>query len=329
METKKIISVDMLRGLASLSVAWFHFTHGNPGFLPDDWLKSTGNWGWLGVEIFFVISGFIIPYSLWKNNFVFKNHWYKFILKRIARIDPPYFISMILSLSLWYLSTFIPEFKGTSLEFDWLQISAHFGYLIDFMGLNWIQPIYWSLAIEFQYYLFICLIIPFLLNKNIWIVRLSLVLLLISPFAIENRIVVFYWMGLFVLGISSFLFFIKKMKIPELILFQILSSAVCWKIIGFPEMIAGLLAVLFILLVNIKPIRPLIFLGSLSYSLYLVHIPVGGKIINLFSRFSGTLFFQVMGLFSALTISLLVGWLFYKYIELPSQELASKIRYKK
>ncbi len=319
----------MLRGLASLSVAWFHFTHGNPGFLPYGWLKSTGDWGWLGVEVFFVISGFIIPYSLWKNNFIFKNHWHKFILKRIARIDPPYFISMILSFSLWYLSTFIPGFQGTSVVIDWAQITAHFGYLIDFLGMNWIQPIYWSLAIEFQYYLFICLIIPFLLNKNKWVVRLSLILLLASPFIFDSRIVVFYWMGLFVLGISAFLYFIEKISAPELIIFQVISAFVSWKIIGLPEMIAGLLAVLFILLVNVKPIRPLIFLGSISYSLYLVHIPVGGKVINLFTRFSDNLFIQITGLITALLVSLVFGWLFYKYVEKPSQELASKIRYKK
>ncbi len=52
--------LDALRGLAALSVAFFHFTNAmNPTIF-----QQIANLGWLGVEVFFVITGFIIPYSL-------------------------------------------------------------------------------------------------------------------------------------------------------------------------------------------------------------------------------------------------------------------------
>jgi peptidoglycan/LPS O-acetylase OafA/YrhL len=54
----RIEILDGLRGFAALWVAWFHFTHGSGLFQAGPVLAS-GNYGWLGVEIFFAISGFV------------------------------------------------------------------------------------------------------------------------------------------------------------------------------------------------------------------------------------------------------------------------------
>jgi hypothetical protein len=56
-QSQRIETVDALRGVAALSVAWYHFTHGNLTFLRDGRLKSSGAYGWLGLEMFFVLSG--------------------------------------------------------------------------------------------------------------------------------------------------------------------------------------------------------------------------------------------------------------------------------
>jgi peptidoglycan/LPS O-acetylase OafA/YrhL len=70
--------IEVLRGLAAFSVMWFHFTNGNQDFLQEGWLELSGKYGWLGVEVFFVISGFIIPYSLWRSQYTVKHHWFIF-----------------------------------------------------------------------------------------------------------------------------------------------------------------------------------------------------------------------------------------------------------
>lgn len=54
MATEKFHHLDALRGLASLAVCWFHLTLSEA--LPA-WLRLSGAYGWLGVEVFFVISG--------------------------------------------------------------------------------------------------------------------------------------------------------------------------------------------------------------------------------------------------------------------------------
>ena len=57
---ERLQAVEYTRGLAAFMVMWFHFTVR----LPDGVLRTSGLYGYLGVEVFFVISGFIIPYAM-------------------------------------------------------------------------------------------------------------------------------------------------------------------------------------------------------------------------------------------------------------------------
>ena len=325
-ERQNVESIDILRGLASISVAFYHVSCGNINFMSDNLFKSIVSWGWLGVEVFFVISGFIIPYSLWKSNFILSEHWYKFISKRVIRIDPPYFISIILTIGLWYLSSLSPGFKGISPDINFGQIAAHIGYVVDFIGSSWIQPVYWTLAIEFQYYLLIMLVVGFLISNN-WTRRFVLLLLIFSPFLVSGKYIVFHWFALFSLGISAFLFSAQKINFPEFLLFTLLGLIICAFEMGIPETIAGLISVIFILKIKKKFIEPFHFLGKISYSLYLIHIPIGGRIINICVRFADDFYLQLLGIFCALSCSLIFGWLFYEYVEKPSKQLSSRLTY--
>ena len=75
--------LDMLRGSASFAVCWYHMTNGNDS-LPPSLLKSSGGYSWVGVEIFFVISGFVIPYSLSRSGYQITDCG-RFLIKRIVR----------------------------------------------------------------------------------------------------------------------------------------------------------------------------------------------------------------------------------------------------
>ena len=84
-------AVQALRGIASLAVCWFHLTTGN-GLFKGSVLGQSGAYGWLGVEAFFVISGFIIPYTMLAGGYRPSN-FLAFLAKRIVRVDPPYIVS--------------------------------------------------------------------------------------------------------------------------------------------------------------------------------------------------------------------------------------------
>ena len=103
--------MDALRGVAALSVTWFHFTHGNETFLRDGLLKSSGTFGWLGLFTFFVLSGFVIPYALHRAAFQLPQLG-RFLLKRIVRLDPPYFATVVVVLVLFMFPSGLRGFRG-------------------------------------------------------------------------------------------------------------------------------------------------------------------------------------------------------------------------
>ena len=70
--------------------------------------------------------------------------------------------------------------------------------------------------------------------------------------------------------------------------------------------------------------RQLMAVGTISYSLYLIHVPIGGRVINLFSRFQpNTWQWLVISLLAGL-ISLVAAWVFYRLVEVPSQKLSRR-----
>jgi peptidoglycan/LPS O-acetylase OafA/YrhL len=160
--TDRIESAEILRGLAAFAVAWFHFTCGNRAFLSEGsllWLS--GSRGYLGVHLFFVISGFVIPYSLSRRKYAFPDDALAFFVRRLVRLEPAYLCSIVLTVGLWALSAMIPGSEAvlpplTIFRSMVLQIA----YLAPWSHVPWILPVYWSLAIEIQYYLFMIVMSP-------------------------------------------------------------------------------------------------------------------------------------------------------------------------
>src|SRR5262245_40692514 len=122
--------LDLLRGLAVLAVTWFHFTNCTE-LVKTDWLRASGTHGWLGVEVFFVISVFVIPYSMYCGGYRPKQDFGRFLAKRVVRLEPPYLVSLLLVIALMYLAAFAglsrkePELSGN-------QLLLHLGYLNTF-----------------------------------------------------------------------------------------------------------------------------------------------------------------------------------------------------
>ena len=332
--SSRIATVDALRGIASFSVAWFHFTHGNPDFLPAGLLKSSGEYGWLGVEMFFVISGFVIPYALYKAQYELPQYG-RFLAKRIIRLDPPYIVDICLILALAYIVPLAPMFHGPPPNYTLAQLLGHLGYANTLIGKPWINPVFWSLGLEFQYYLLVGLIFPLLVSSN-RLIRWALIvaLLLPGPF-IPRSSLIFAWLPLFVAGILTFQ---KKVGLLSNRVFAA-GLAVVFSIVwfegrlgiaalGFPAAIVMLLTVLAIAFLTLRSSR-LTWLGGISYSLYLVHCPIGGKVVNLGARHAHGLYSEITVLIFAATASILAAYLLYRAVELPSQRLSSKISYKR
>lgn len=322
--SSRLNNIHALRGIASLWVCWFHLTRGSKAYPTWEPLRATGINGWLGVEMFFVISGFIIPYVLYRSRYKlcqFKT----FALKRLVRLEPPYLVSIGLILVLNFASTLSPLYRGLPFTIDSTQLAWHLGYLIPFTSYKWINDVYWTLAIEFQYYLLLGLLFPLLLKRKS--VDMAVALSLAgAAFVIGTDKVVLHWFFLFALGFVAFKYYAGLSGKFTTAILSVAAFAGCWYTLGSYAAYAGLFASVFILFC--KHHNPVLeFLGNISYSLYLIHVPTGGRVINLGSRFASSEIAQVGVVVAALAVSIVAAWLLYRFVEKPAQEWAARVRY--
>ncbi|WP_028669044.1 acyltransferase family protein [Runella zeae] len=148
---KKIDSLVLLRAIAVVLVVFCHLGHP----LEDDGLfglffELMHNYGKYGVHIFFVVSGFIIPYSMYKSHYTL-NNYFKFLYKRLIRLHPPYLFALLLTLIISFFS-----YKLRHLNFPETLKSVFFSFFYFHVPAD--NPVFWTLAVEAQYYLLIGII---------------------------------------------------------------------------------------------------------------------------------------------------------------------------
>lgn len=324
----KIGVIEFLRGIAAIFVCLFHFgkssEYGSLKIITSSfYFKDFFSFGWVGVEMFFVISGFIIPYSMLKSNYKIKN-FFKFLIKRILRIEPPYIISIILVLTLGVLSSLSIQFKGQPQQINFAQIISHFFYLTEHLKFKWLLPVYWTLEIEFHFYILIALFLP-LIWKTKFSFIVAIFLLCLSQFLIPFTI--FKFSSYFAIGLIALGNNLEKNTKRES--FLLLFLVLIWLIYleqPLVMIVASFLTAFAIMFVNIQS-KYVDFFGQISFSLYLIHVPIGGRVINFLSRYVKTEVDFLLTLIIAFLITVGFSWLFNKIIEKPSQNLSRKIKY--
>ena len=323
--------INLLRALSVLAVVFYHI---DKNLLPG---------GWLGVDIFFFISGYLISnkiiVELNNNKFKFKN----FYLKRIKRIIPPVFSTIIFSLPFAFV--LLPP-KELFLYLSSIQSTVLFYSNIFFQNLDFYNspsskffPMLhmWSLSIEEQFYIvfpvFIFIIFRYKKNKTLEILGLFVISSVILNF-IDYGNATFYQLQFriweFLFGIL-FMLLEKKIKLSigtkYLGLFIILFSLVLFDdgmINQFYTKAICLIGVFFYLakskedvfLNKLKNNKALQQIGLISFSLYLLHQP-----IFVFYRIYDE---RVTNLSEAIYLLLILAlflfsYLNWKFVELPFQ----------
>src|SRR6266568_3937548 len=143
----RISIIEAMRGIAAISVALFHFSVQLEGTA-----RELFAYGWVGVDVFFVISGFVIPLSLSGRGYSVRQ-FPQFMLRRMVRLEPPYLASVVLVLGVWYLAALTPGLGGPRPDYSWPQIASHVLYAIPLTQYTWLSQAYWSLAYEFVFYI--------------------------------------------------------------------------------------------------------------------------------------------------------------------------------
>lgn len=320
---------------------WYHFTWTGPLLDHVDGvaavIKASGSGGWLGVEVFFVISGFVLPYAMWRGRYRLRDYG-RFLVKRLIRLEPPYLVALMLTIGLWIASAATPWFAGEPFVFEWPHFLVHFAYLNAFFDYAWYNSVFWTLAIEFQFYLVIALLFPLVVHPRLTI-RIALPIALAAVALIPTRSsLVFYYLTLFALGISTAQYYVgvmpRKAYVPIFVVLAIASLAT----LTVHQAVVGIGTAAFIAVFaragessavgRLFAWRPLVWMGMISYSVYLLHLPIGGRVVNIGARLTDGLVGQIGVLAVALLVSVAASYAMYKLVEWPSQRLSSSVRYK-
>lgn len=153
--------LDGLRGAAILLVVGYHALYTNPAHgLIARLIGYVITAGWMGVPIFFVLSGFLISFPFFKGRLENPQFWWQrgYAWRRLAKILPPFYLSLLLSI--------LPCFwthDWSNLDYAWKWATG----LANFIETpTTFSPFYWSLIIESHFYILLPLLFWLLRGRD-------------------------------------------------------------------------------------------------------------------------------------------------------------------
>ena len=330
--------IDGLRAVAVLAVVLFHF--GVPGF----------SGGFVGVDVFFVISGYLITSIIWRQREAGRFSFVEFWARRARRILPALFVLLAAVLVAgWFLMA--PkdyEELGRSVRYQVMFVSnllfmRQEGY---FDAASDLKPLLhtWSLAVEEQFYIVFPLILTLLSSRfRHW--RMALFSLLLISFGLSVWAVAHH---------PEKAFFLLPMRAWELLAGAMLAiaperkkrltqtAAQCFSLLGLALILvavfgydkstpfpgaAALLPVLGVVALiwanehrstwvgQFLSTRLMVGLGLISYSWYLWHWPV-----FVFGSYASVDDFSPALTAALIALTLILGYLSWRFVETPFRE---------
>jgi peptidoglycan/LPS O-acetylase OafA/YrhL len=201
------------------------------------------------------------------------------------------------------------------------------GYINAFLGYSWINPVYWTLALEFQFYVLVALSYFLIASSDQRINCASALGLAALSFLPISGEFVLHFMVLFTFGIVTFQQCVRLIGRKIFYIQMLILSVISVASLGFIITCIGILTSFFIAFVRFNVPRLMSFFGMISYSIYLVHIPIGGKVINLGKRFAHTLPTQILVLLCAFAVTIASAYMLYFWIERPAKIWSSSLKY--
>jgi peptidoglycan/LPS O-acetylase OafA/YrhL len=326
-------------------------------------------WGYLGVHVFFVISGFVIALSVGREK-VDLRYVGRFIARRSLRLDPPYWVTIALTVLMLYVFNTFMRRHDTPIP-TVPDVLANLTYTTGVLHRKAVLPVLWTLCLEVQFYL---LLIGMLFFDQLgrgpgrraigwigaslfWLVTASSVAVIGGYWNTQAgtwQIAIGTWQHTWVRGwlpsIEGWFFLDWK-------LFA-LGAVLCWTmtrrmnpawLIGYAAVLGyvsyqtgdvqvwtGLGAAAAVLIAaGVGRLhhgvggRPVLFMGTVSYSVYLMHALVGPQVLGYGAAWFGrSIYVAVPLVFAGIAVSFWVAWLMHRYVERPGIEVGKMLRHK-
>lgn len=346
MYKSRLYQIDLLRFIAAFSVMLYHYTfrgyYGSENFTTINFpfLENFTKYGYLGVDLFFIISGFVITLSISNSNAI------EFIKSRIIRLYPSYWICVILTTIITLF--FINYNLITTKQFLWNMTMLN-GYI----NIPYIDGAYWSLFVEIKFYVIIFLILSNKFTKKqidtFIVIWLAITFFETFPlFKMPNIYVANLIKNQLILDYSAYFiagFYFYKIHINDKKWFSFTMIIICYSIsiynaiertirleknynIDFSSFNIALIITLFYLiffLIASKKVEQLNLRkwerwGLLTYPLYLIHQNIGYYLLNILKPLN-----KYISLIIVCFLMIFISFLIHKFFEVKIARNLKKV----
>ncbi len=291
--------LDLSRFIAAIMVVFYHYTfngilNGKISSITQlPTISGVTKYGFLGVELFFMISGYVILISAKKGSPL------AFAKSRATRLYPAYWAGLILT------SCFASVLGGEMMGVDLKTVIINLSMLQSFIGVEHVDGVYWTLVYEIKFY---AIVFAALLFSNIFTIERFILAwaLLIDVFAYFGLNAPSFLGGYFAYFIAGALLSIySSTKSKGVLILIALSMYPCMKHTLFittglaakttinynPIVICSIIAIYFVLffLQGITSLRKLTIpksylMGALTYPIYLIHAHIGYMLMSRYAN---------------------------------------------
>lgn len=343
-------AIDGLRGVAAMGVVLYHLSANLSQELSHvlpDFIRIVFSYGYLGVPVFFVISGLVISLSIGDKQ-VTKAYATKFIVRRSVRLDPTYWAAIFFGIALLIAKNKMSSVQEPLPSFS--NILAHMFYLQDLLQVSpLISVVFWTLCLEIQFYLFYLFSLGFsqkiMSKRNPYLFHVAIIVLLgMVSIALDRNMYALSIPGLFISNWHYFLIGVLAANVFRctanakniFFLWIFIEIFSCFYFGEKPYQIAGICSGVFLYILWQRSLMDKVFtsgllqyLGKISYTLYLVHPDIGWKVISTARMlFHGNIphHYAIPILLLAIVVSIIVAHIFHVLFEKPSLVLAEKLK---
>ncbi|WP_397458226.1 acyltransferase family protein [Pseudomonas asplenii] len=345
---ERLYSLQGLRGAAVVGVVLFHMAAVELKYAGGDvLLPALVEFFQLGVDLFFVISGFVMV-IVTRGRFQDKVQFQRFLFNRVSRIYPNYWLYFFITLAVYLAAPALVNSShgGSNLWLSFLLLPNERVLLV---------MVAWSLVFELWFYLVFSVLLAFRerwlpLLLLAWALALLLFNLLDSwqHYAPALKIILHPYALEFIVGSALALFFYgsHSAKVPTPLVWLLLWTSL---LVGFPliyhyrlfqdeglarmlvvGLVFGSLILSLVLLERRQRIRvptPLVFTGDMSYTIYLSHLlvlGVVGRAWQVLGKWPFSLLDNLLFLVLMMTAVLCYGWVGYSFFEKPVLDRATR-----
>lgn len=344
----RLSAIDALRGVAALAVVFFHVPPElrELAHLPRSiaWLLEHGA---LGVDAFFVLSGFVVALSVKQGPWTL-GYFGRFALRRSIRLDPPYWVAILLEVSLGWLGMRFLSAKDYPMPTIG-DLAAHITYTQELFRRLQISDVFWTLCYEIQFYVTLVALLVVATSKPVrsfvrpqFTLGFALVFLIVWSLAVRSGIAPNPMEGIALIRAYEFGAGIVVMLGAYGFISKTVLTIGLFAIAG-PRVMAGGIAdavvVLLASLVCYHSAKSLAFnnatvgripqyFGRISYSLYLYHASIVGRFSTVAIAMigvGGASYMYGIAIFASVVASVIVAGVFYQLFEAPALRLSRRI----